>query len=65
MELESPDEGAALGDVPTQEQSVPSSSNTAKQSKKLAYWRMENQKLLVDMQSCHVITYYICVSLRV
>ncbi len=37
MELEAPDEGTALGDVPTQEQSVRSSSDTAKQSRKLAY----------------------------
>jgi len=37
MELEAPDEGTALGDVPTQEQSARSSSDTAKQSRKLAY----------------------------
>jgi hypothetical protein len=44
MELESPDEGAALGDAPTQEQSGPSSSDTAKQSEKLAYWRHGKSK---------------------
>ncbi|CAM6056742.1 unnamed protein product [Sphagnum tenellum] len=37
MELEAPDEGTALDGVPRQEQSVRSSSDTAKQSRKLPY----------------------------